>query len=208
MVQSQFNNDEIPKPKAWRKPVLPANTATPPQVRLFIEDLLISTRDLSSEHARRIADRWTLGTGHELRSYQVGMFRHVFGIEEGWIIFKEVKMMAVRERPRYHNTAGFCKSIFSCYVVRSAANSDIITDVFVAGAAVIGILSVIATFMQIGTNARKSCCAIASVISFFLAFFAFLSILPDGSDEARVEEILRREYWQAFSGSHLAQKEL
>jgi hypothetical protein len=65
-------------------------------VRKFIADLLVATRDLPENEARAIADNWKLGTGDELWTYPTHMFKHLFGVEEGWTVYREVKVIAER----------------------------------------------------------------------------------------------------------------
>jgi hypothetical protein len=53
---------------------------------------LVSTKAMSSEdQARDVASRWKLGTGQELRDYPAIMFLDIFGKEEGFVTYREVK---------------------------------------------------------------------------------------------------------------------
>ncbi|GAB1731668.1 hypothetical protein NU195Hw_g4712t1 [Hortaea werneckii] len=72
---------------------LPASTASPDEVRQFIMHILVSRRQLPTDHARRVAARWTVGSGLELRTYSPSMYLELFGSEDGWILYKEVKLM-------------------------------------------------------------------------------------------------------------------
>lgn len=80
-------------PQDATKPPLPDKTATPPEVREFVTQLLIITRSLTETHAREIASKWTLGSGEDLLdTYPPQMYRDLFGSEEGWAVFKEVML--------------------------------------------------------------------------------------------------------------------
>ena len=70
---------------------LPEDTASPGEVRDFLVRIL-QARSIDLDLAQRIASRWTVGTGRELKSYTVGMYRDIFA-EEGWVIYKDVKTM-------------------------------------------------------------------------------------------------------------------
>lgn len=72
--------------------VPPSVNATPEEVRDFIIRLLINRRGLPHDHVRRAVAKWTVGSGRELRSYTPSMYLDVFGREDGWIIYREVKL--------------------------------------------------------------------------------------------------------------------
>ncbi|KAI7546722.1 hypothetical protein KC331_g5448 [Hortaea werneckii] len=72
---------------------LPASKASPDEVRQFIMHILVSRRQLPTDHVRRVAARWTVGSGLELRTYSPSMYLELFGSEDGWILYKEVKLM-------------------------------------------------------------------------------------------------------------------
>lgn len=71
----------------------PDKSATPDEVREFLVHLMQVRGSLGLDHARRIAARWTVGTGQELRSYPVAMYRDLFGAEDGWAVFKQVRTL-------------------------------------------------------------------------------------------------------------------
>lgn len=75
---------------------LPEKTATADQIRDFLVHLLTSKRGLALDHARRIASKWTIGNGKELRSYPPSMYLDIFGREDGWVVYKEVKTCIIR----------------------------------------------------------------------------------------------------------------
>lgn len=77
---------------------LPAANATPAQVHGFLVYILTSKGGFAVENAQRIAARWTLGTGRELRSYPPFMYLDTFGRQEGWLIYREVKLCIYHEK--------------------------------------------------------------------------------------------------------------
>ena len=70
----------------------PEKTAFPAEIQAFLTQLLITKRGLTSDHASRIGSKWTIGNGKELRSYKPAMYFDVFGREDGWVVYKEVKL--------------------------------------------------------------------------------------------------------------------
>lgn len=70
----------------------PEPKAKPDEVRDYIIAVLIRSRGLGLDHARRVAAKWTIGTGRELRHYPGAMFRDIFGLEDGWVVYKEVRV--------------------------------------------------------------------------------------------------------------------
>ncbi|RMY11269.1 hypothetical protein D0868_03233 [Hortaea werneckii] len=73
---------------------LPKDHASPNEVRQFISHVLVSKRQLPVDHARRVAARWTVGSGLELRTYSASMYFELFGTEDGWILYREVAMIS------------------------------------------------------------------------------------------------------------------
>lgn len=78
--------------------VPPPAKASPLEVSDFLIHLLIDSRGLSTDEARRVAALWTRGTGQELRSYPPAMYFEIFGKEDGWIVYKEVHLAIHREK--------------------------------------------------------------------------------------------------------------
>jgi len=72
---------------------LPAATATPDVVRDFLVRILVNNRSLPLDQARRIAARWNMGSGRELWIYNPAMYNTIFGAEDGWILYKDVKVL-------------------------------------------------------------------------------------------------------------------
>lgn len=88
----------------------PAPRATPDEVRDFLVRLLINTRGLHVDQARRIASRWKNGTGRELKSYPPLMYSDIFGLEDGWIVYKEAKLCILKfdNEKSFYNHGGKC----------------------------------------------------------------------------------------------------
>ncbi|KAI4664123.1 uncharacterized protein J4E79_003624 [Alternaria viburni] len=76
---------------ALSQPIIPEPDALPNDIREFLSEVLSVSRGLSREHASTIADKWRLGTGRELRDYPPKMYLEIFGPEEGWCVYREVK---------------------------------------------------------------------------------------------------------------------
>lgn len=78
--------------------VVPDKKATPDEVREFLAHLLIDKRNLPLDYVRRTVSKWNVGSGHELRSYSPSMYLDIFGREDGWVIYREVKLAIEHER--------------------------------------------------------------------------------------------------------------
>ncbi|CAD0030743.1 unnamed protein product [Aureobasidium pullulans] len=78
--------------------VAPDPKATPDEVRDFLVRLLIKNRGLHEDHARRVASKWTLGTGRELSSYPPLLYAEIFGMEDAWMVYKEAKLFIEQEK--------------------------------------------------------------------------------------------------------------
>ena len=79
--------------------VLPDVKAHPDEVRDYLTHLLEATRGLHPDHVRRVVSRWTSGTGQELRSYPATMYLDLFGREDGWMVYKEVRLAILKADP-------------------------------------------------------------------------------------------------------------
>lgn len=88
---------------------LPEAAATPDEVRTFLVRLLMTNRSLPLDQARRIAARWNMGSGRELWMYSSQMYNVIFGPEDGWVLYKDVKVM-------YLNTKRAKKSFVRRYI--------------------------------------------------------------------------------------------
>ncbi|THZ09660.1 hypothetical protein D6C95_01123 [Aureobasidium pullulans] len=76
----------------------PPEKATADEVREFLMQLLIKNRGLHQDHARRVASKWTLGTGRELISYPPSLYAEIFGLEDAWMVYKEAKVFIGTEK--------------------------------------------------------------------------------------------------------------
>ncbi|THY37754.1 hypothetical protein D6C98_10614 [Aureobasidium pullulans] len=76
----------------------PLPTASPSEVRAFITELLILTRNLPAQHAKDIADKWHLGTGRELTTYPPSVYADIFGSEDAWMVYKESQLFIRRNK--------------------------------------------------------------------------------------------------------------
>ncbi|KAI5205134.1 hypothetical protein E4T39_03186 [Aureobasidium subglaciale] len=114
----------------------PGEKATPDEVREFLVSLLIKNRGLHQDHARRVAAKWTLGTGRELSSYPPLLYAEIFGLEDAWMVYKEAKLFIRTEKKKQSkvnsNVVGFCiLSVFfgTALTVAIMANFDTHTAV-------------------------------------------------------------------------------
>lgn len=87
---------------------VPSEKATADEVREFLMQLLIKNRGLHQDHARRVASKWTLGTGRELISYPPRLYAEIFGLEDAWMVYKEAKVFICTEKKK-GRPSGFCK---------------------------------------------------------------------------------------------------
>ncbi|KAI4844224.1 hypothetical protein E4T44_06313 [Aureobasidium sp. EXF-8845] len=102
----------------------PSERATPDEVREFLVALLIKNRGLNQDHARRVASKWTLGTGRELTSYPPLLYAEIFGLEDAWMVYKEAKLFLKTEEKK--------KETFSSKLLGFAIVSIIETALIVA----------------------------------------------------------------------------
>jgi hypothetical protein len=72
--------------------VLPDAKASPMEGSDFLAHLLINSRGMLIDNARRITALWTRGTGQELCGYPATMYFEIFGKEDGWILCREVHL--------------------------------------------------------------------------------------------------------------------
>jgi hypothetical protein len=78
----------------------PSEKATPDEVREFLVALLVKNRGLNQDHARRVASKWTLGTGRELNTYPPLLYAEIFGLEDAWMVYKEAKLFIKTEEKK------------------------------------------------------------------------------------------------------------
>ncbi|KAM0719501.1 hypothetical protein Q7P37_003630 [Cladosporium fusiforme] len=75
---------------------LPPKTATADEVRDYLTSLLKNKRGLPEDQVRRIVSHWTIGTGRELQTYTPQMYLSVFGSEDGWALYSDVRLEIYR----------------------------------------------------------------------------------------------------------------
>jgi hypothetical protein len=71
--------------------MLPDVTAKPDKVRNFVSHLL-EKRGVPEEHLQKVVRLWTSGSGQEMRSYDPAMYLDIFGCQDGWVIYREVRL--------------------------------------------------------------------------------------------------------------------
>jgi hypothetical protein len=111
-LNSNSQNTETPND------VPPSVKATPEEVRDFITRLLINRRGLPQDHVRRAVAKWTVGSGRELSSYTPSMYLDIFGREDGWIIYREVKLCIYCEQNKSSGRFDNCE--FSAFFLTSS----------------------------------------------------------------------------------------
>lgn len=104
---------------------VPSEKATADEVREFLMQLLVKNRGLHPDHARRIASKWTLGTGRELMSYPPRLYAEMFGLEDAWMVYKEAKLF-IRTQKQKGKPKGLCKSQSTvCFLGRRSKRTDV-----------------------------------------------------------------------------------
>lgn len=94
---------------------VPDATATPDDVRDFFRSLLVTRRQDSNDDANSTAALWTRGSGRELKSYPPAMYLKIFGVEDGWFLYKETQLIMRREKQVEHEKRkpAICKNLAS-----------------------------------------------------------------------------------------------
>lgn len=77
--------------------MFPSETDSPENVQHHLFELLTSVHNLDQEHARLVANEWTIGTGAELYRLPAQAFVDIFGAQIGWVLFQEVKRKGSRK---------------------------------------------------------------------------------------------------------------
>ena len=69
----------------------PDSTATPEEVRRFLSQIL-QQRSIALNDAERIAAKWAIGTGKELRDYTIPLYCSIFEDDEiVWALYTEIR---------------------------------------------------------------------------------------------------------------------
>ncbi|KAG9515440.1 hypothetical protein KCV07_g7435, partial [Aureobasidium melanogenum] len=154
---------------------VPAEKATPDEVREFLVRLLIKNRGLHPDHARRVASKWTLGTGRELISYPPLLYAEIFGLEDAWMVYKEAKVF-----------------------IRTEKQKGKPRDVWIA-VAIFGFITVVAMITFLLTNVDKHevikafAVAVSIVSGFALLISLMIAIFDTTTEETKVENELKIE---------------
>ncbi|KAG9560901.1 hypothetical protein KCU71_g8745, partial [Aureobasidium melanogenum] len=154
---------------------VPAEKATPDEVREFLVQLLIKNRGLHPDHARRVASKWTLGTGRELISYPPLLYAEIFGLEDAWMVYKEAKVF-----------------------IRTEKQKGKPRDVWIA-VGIFGLPTVVAMITFLLTNIDKhevikAFAAAVSIVSGFALFISLMiAIFDTTTEETKVENELKIE---------------
>lgn len=69
---------------------VPDRSATAPDIRRFIAQVLESEYDTDPDFASQIAGAWRIGRGSELHDAKLEYFQQVFGVEIGFCLFRSV----------------------------------------------------------------------------------------------------------------------
>ena len=91
---SRVANLIFPKPAS----TIPGVDVTPAEIRENLARLLVRKRGLDENAASHIVQSWTIGSGLELRQYGAIMYLDLFGLEHGWILYREVKIGVRKEK--------------------------------------------------------------------------------------------------------------
>jgi hypothetical protein len=87
-----------------------AGDTTSTEVRNYLTSVLKTKHGLSDDHTKRLASRWTVGRGHELRSYTAQMYLDIFGHDVGWVLYRDIRLEAYRtRRETFWETRGICE---------------------------------------------------------------------------------------------------
>lgn len=85
----------------WGKPQIgpvPQSAATSHEVRDYLTSLLKNRHQLPDDYVRKVVARWTVGGGRELRNYTPQMYFNIFGLEDGWVLYSDIKTEVLRSQ--------------------------------------------------------------------------------------------------------------
>jgi hypothetical protein len=97
--------EELKQPKHchhhchYAVPDLPSPTAKPTEVADFLVRLLVAN-EVPIDRATRIASKWTVESGKELRNYPTVLYLDVFGKEDAWVTYPAVKQAVQEEKSK------------------------------------------------------------------------------------------------------------
>lgn len=180
---------------------LPNKKATPMEVSDFLTHLLINTRGMSTDGARRVAALWTRGTGQELRSFPPAMFFEIFGKEDGWIVFREVHLAIHREKSKtFRYRYGACEF---CTISHLSGLSQLThTDIFLAVALCYEAIMVSITIAGINGDMGElaaTAAALAALLGIMLCMVAVVTVIVHHQS---AEKGIERQLSAALSKNH------
>ncbi|KAF2162745.1 hypothetical protein M409DRAFT_58141 [Zasmidium cellare ATCC 36951] len=76
----------------------PSESAHSGEVRSFIVNVLVQQYSIDSEQAQELARLWTVGSGREFRQFPARLFVEIFGLQAGWVLYKEVSARVIEEK--------------------------------------------------------------------------------------------------------------
>jgi hypothetical protein len=97
------NSEDIPLFGNFQHPqvdTIPPREATSAQVREYLTSILEAKHGLPEDEAQRFANRWTVGRGHELRSYTAQIYLEIFGRDVGWVLYRDIQLEAYHTRQK------------------------------------------------------------------------------------------------------------
>jgi transglutaminase-like putative cysteine protease len=88
---------------------IPPPNATSNEVREFLISELTTKHDLPSDQVQSLVRRWTVGRGHELRSYPAAAYLDLFGRDVGWVLYRDIQLEIYRTRRKtFWESRGVC----------------------------------------------------------------------------------------------------
>lgn len=69
----------------------PSSTATPNEVRAYLVQVLIIKHNATADYANKVAKKWGLGRGLDLRRMRRSDFQNWFGHADGYYLFDSVQ---------------------------------------------------------------------------------------------------------------------
>lgn len=80
--------------------IVPCPSASSGEVREYLTLLLREQHDLPEDQVQRLVAGWTMGRGHELRSYTAQMYLDIFGRDVGWVLYRDIKLKIFEAREK------------------------------------------------------------------------------------------------------------
>lgn len=175
----------------------PSEKATPDEVREFLVQLLTQNRGLHPDHARRVAAKWTLGTGRELTSYPPQLYAEIFGLEDAWMVYKEAKLF-IRTEKKKGKPKDICKHqpSFEIALLPSRDHTDMFWQQTGVAVGIFGLIfgAAAPTFFLTDLDDHtviKIISAFVSLVSgFIFACTLIIAVFDNTSEETKIENEL------------------